>query len=288
VGYRVARAALNPVERYRLAADGSDGERLLPVPDGRDDEITRLGTTFNSLLERIRRSNLRERQFLADASHELRSPLAMMRTELEMARRPHRTPAQVDVALQFLSGQVERLIALSNALLALEELHAHVEAFQDPVDAAELVSQVVERCAGSPACAGRPFETHVEAGLVLRGNAHWLDLALGNLVSNAVRYGSGTITIAAHRVDERAVLSVCDQGDGPPADFVDHAFDRFTRADASRSTGGSGLGLALVQAVAEAHDGTATLHGSRVELSVPLGPADGPGGTRHSVIKREV
>jgi signal transduction histidine kinase len=278
VGYLVARAALNPVERYRLAAESSDGERLLPVPEGRDDEISRLGTTFNSLLQRIRRSNERERQFLADASHELRSPLAVMRTELEMAQRPQRTTAQTDVALQSLSGQVERLIALSNALLALEELHAHDKAFQDPVDAAELAHQVVERFADAAASSGRTIETRVDAGLALRGNSHWLDLALGNLVSNALRYGSGTITITAKREGDRAVLGVEDEGAGPPEDFVDDAFDRFTRADPSRSTGGTGLGLALVQAVAEAHDGTATLKGSRIELSLPLTPPTGPDG----------
>ncbi len=278
VGYLVARAALNPVERYRLAAEGSDGERLLPVPEGRDDEITRLGHTFNSLLQRIQRSNERERQFLADASHELRSPLAVMRTELQMAQRPQRTAAQTHDALQSLSSQVERLIAMSNALLELEELHAHDKAFQDPVNAAELTREVAERFADEAAVAGRSIDTHVEAGLALRGNSHWLDLALANLVSNALRYGTGTITITATRAGDRAILRVDDEGEGPPADFVDHAFDRFTRADASRSTGGTGLGLALVQAVAEAHDGTATLNGSHVELSLPFTPVGEPSG----------
>ena len=124
VGYGTARAALNPVERYRVAAEKADGATVLPVDPGKDDEVTRLGHTFNALLDRIRRANERERQFLADASHELRSPLALMRTELEMALLKPRDPVETRTAFESMRGQVERLITLSNALLDLEELRA--------------------------------------------------------------------------------------------------------------------------------------------------------------------
>lgn len=269
VGYGTARAALKPVERYRLAAEKGDGAHLLPVTAGKDDEVTRLGHTFNALLERIRQANDRERQFLADASHELRSPLALMRTELEWVLLRPRDEAETTTALESLRSQVERLITLSNALLDLEELRASGTPIHEPVKVDRLVSEVTSRFTASAAAQGRRIDTVIPAGLVIDGNAHWLDLALGNLVSNALRYGEGTIRVIATRTPGRTQLAVDDEGPGFPSDFIDKAFDRFSRADTSRTTRGTGLGLALVQAVAEAHTGTATVTRSRVTLDLP-------------------
>jgi signal transduction histidine kinase len=269
VGYGTARAALNPVERYRLAAEEADGEPLLPVATGKDDEVSRLGHTFTALLERIRQANERERQFLADASHELRSPLALMRTELEVALLRPRGDAETTTAFESLRSQVERLITLSNALLDLEELRASGESPHDPVDVDLLLSDVTSRFAGQATAEGRRLEELTATGLTIQGNQQWLELALSNLVSNAFRYGEGTIRIIATGTDERIRLAVSDAGPGFPADFVDQAFDRFTRADTSRTTRGTGLGLALVQAVAEAHGGTASITGPQVTLDLP-------------------
>jgi signal transduction histidine kinase len=269
VGYGTARAALNPVERYRRAAEKADGTQLLPIAAGKDDEVTRLGHTLNALLQRIRQSNERERQFLADASHELRSPLALMRTELEVAQLRPRGDDETTTAFQSLRHQVERLIALSNALLDLEELRAAGEAPHELVDVDELLSEVTGRFTVQVARQGRRLETLTPTGLVIEGNQHWLDLALANLISNALRYGEGTIRVAATRTPERTVLAVSDEGPGFPDEFVDCAFDRFTRADTSRTTRGTGLGLALVQAVADAHGGTASIAGARVTLDLP-------------------
>lgn len=269
VGYGTARAALNPVERYRIAAENADGAQLLPVATGKDDEVTRLGHTFNALLERIRQANDRERQFLADASHELRSPLALMRTELEVALLRPRGDAATTTAFESLRNQVERLITLSNALLDLEEVRASGEAPHDPVDLDLLLRDVTSRFAAQANAEGRRLGELTPTGLTIQGNQHWLELALSNLVSNALRYGKGTIRVTATETRERTQLAVSDEGPGFPADFVDHAFDRFTRADTSRTTRGTGLGLALVQAVAEAHGGTASITGPQVVLDLP-------------------
>ena len=269
VGYGTARAALNPVERYRLAAEKADGAPLLPVAAGKDDEVTRLGHTFNALLERIRQANDRERQFLADASHELRSPLALMRTELEWALLRPRGEAENTTAFESLRSQVERLITLSNALLDLEELRASGETPHDSVDVDLLLSDVAGRFAEQAQAEGRRLETLTPTGLTIEGNQHWLELALSNLVSNALRYGEGTIRVTASEIHERTQLAVSDEGPGFPADFVSQAFDRFTRADTSRTTRGTGLGLALVQAVAEAHGGTASITGPQIALDLP-------------------
>lgn len=275
VGYRTARAALDPVERYRLAAEQADGAQLLPVSDARNDEVTRLGHTFNALLERIARANQRERQFLADAAHELRSPLALMRTELEVAALRSRDDETTGTMLASLSDQVERLITLSNALLDLEEVHASGLAPGDPVDVGRLVVDVADRFAAEARNEARRVEASAPPGLTVPGNRHWLELALANLVANALRHGAGTIRLTATSTDEGVRLAVIDEGTGFPADFVDQAFDRFSRGDTSRSTRGTGLGLALVQAVAEVHGGTAVITGAQVAMDLPAVPAPG-------------
>ena len=269
VGYGTARAALNPIERYRLAAEKADGAPLLPVDAGKDDEVTRLGHTFNALLERIRQSNNRERQFLADASHELRSPLALMRTELEWALLRPRSETETTTAFQSLRGQVDRLITLANALLNLEEVRTSGETPHDPVDVDQLVSDVTSRFSVQVDAEQRRLATRIPTGLTIEGNQHWLELALSNLVSNALRYGEGAICVTATETLQRTQISVSDEGPGFPASFVDQAFDRFTRVETSRTSQGTGLGLALVHAVAEAHNGTASISGSRVTLDLP-------------------
>jgi signal transduction histidine kinase len=268
VGYGVARAALRPVEKYRLAAERAGGAPVLPVDPGKDDEITRLGHTLNALLARISAANERERQFLADTSHELRSPLSLMRTELEMQLLRPRPPEETRTALESLQDQVERLIAMSNALLDLEEVRAEDTLTGERVDLNELIIDVIARYEPEASAQGRRVEITSEV-VQMEGNRHWLDLALHNLVSNALRYGQGTITISTNERHGRVQLGVSDEGPGFPPDFTDRAFDRFSRAESSRSTRGTGLGLSLVQAVAEAHGGRASITGSLVNLDLP-------------------
>jgi signal transduction histidine kinase len=276
VGYGVARAALTPVERYRRAAERANAAPVLPVDPRRDDEITRLGHTLNALLARISAANERERQFLADTSHELRSPLSLMRTELEMALRRPLPAEETHAALESLQDQVERLITVSNALLDLEEVRAGDVIDGELLDAVELITTLADRYQPKAAALGRRIEITATEGptaspteVLVEGNWHWLDLALRNLVSNALRYGEGTVTIAAADAGDRVLLTVTDEGPGFPPDFVDTAFDRFTRAETSRTSRGTGLGLSLVQAVAEAHGGLARIAGSTVTLDLP-------------------
>jgi signal transduction histidine kinase len=241
----------------------------LPVPAGRDDELTRLGHTFNELLARIAQGNVRERQFLADASHELRSPLSVMRTELEWALARPRSAEQTRTTLTSLRHQVTRLVSLCNALLDLEELRSqHLEPQQD-VDVARVVAEVVEGFTVPADAAGRALREVIDGDVTLRGNSRWLELAVGNLVSNSLRYGAGEIRISACGDEQGVRVAVADEGPGFPPGFEAQAFDRFSRADESRSTGGTGLGLALVKAVAEAHGGSASISGARVTLSLP-------------------
>jgi signal transduction histidine kinase len=270
VGYRTARAALNPVESYRVAAEdaGAKGEKRLPV-SGRDDELTRLGRTFNALLDRLEASSTRERQFLADASHELRAPLALMKAELEWVLVRPRDAAETRTTLESLRDQVDRMVDLSNALLDLEELRSVKPRRGDRVGLVALASDSAARFQRQAAGQGRQIRQVGAGPAVVAGDRRWLELAIDNLVSNALRYGTGEVRVATAAGPTTVTISVEDDGAGFPPEFVDVAFDRFTRADDARSTRGTGLGLAVVSAVADFHQGTATIAGSRVTLTLP-------------------
>ena len=192
-----------------------------------------------------------------------------MRTELEVALLRPSGHTETTTAFESLRSQVERLIALSNALLDLEELRASDDHPHDSVDVDRLLSDVTSRFARQANAEGRRLETFVATGLSIEGNQHWLELALANLISNALLHGGGTVRIIATETPQGARLAVSDEGPGFAAEFADRAFDRFTRADTSRTTRGTGLGLALVQAIAEAHGGTATITGPQVAIDLP-------------------
>jgi signal transduction histidine kinase len=279
VGYRTARAALDPVERYRAAAElaGADEETRLPVDPDRDDELTRLGHTLNALLARIRESGEREREFLADASHELRGPLALMRAELDWVRLRPRSAEETDTSLASLAQQVERLVALSDTLLDLEELRSVGAATDERLEAAGLLTEVCDQWSQLARSLDRELRWSAEPDVSVWGRRQWLVVALGNLVSNALRHGRGRVDLTAQpEVGGSIAFEVFDEGPGFPPDFAAYAFDRFTRADESRSTPGTGLGLALVHAVAEAHGGTVAISGARVTLRFPSSGAASP------------
>ena len=279
VGYRTARAALDPVERYRAAAAsaGAGSGTRLPVDEGRDDELARLGHTLNDLLVRLDDSLEREHLFITDASHELRTPLALLKAEVELALHKPRSADYVTGVLRSVGGQVDRLIGLANALLDLEELGANAGADRQPVDLHALLFSVAEQYEGALTNAGRTIAVDAP-GSTVWVSERWLAAAVGNLVANSLRHGAGPVEVTATVGANLVEISVTDSGTGFSPDFADIAFDRFTRADASRTTPGSGLGLALVRAVAEAHGGTVAIedggHGARVVLRLPL---DGTG-----------
>jgi signal transduction histidine kinase len=272
VGYRAARAALNPVESYRRAAQQASVDRggRLPVADRRDDELTRLGHTFNDLLEDIEDGATRERQFLADASHELRTPLALMSTELEWARHRPRSATELDDVLTSLQGQVTRLVDLTDALLDVEELRAVGSLTREEVPLRELVDDAVRHAVA------RPGDVIVQVPEVrVFVDQRWMSIAVANLLRNAYHHGCAPVSVTATWSDPQLLLTVRDAGPGFPEDFRDAAFDRFSRADQSRTTPGSGLGLHLVGAVAKAHHGQArivdTPAGAAVEIAIDAG-----------------
>jgi signal transduction histidine kinase len=284
-GYLVAAGALRPVEQMREQAesisDETSGARLT-LTRARD-EIRRLGQTLNDMLARLESGRARERRFIADASHELRTPLALLRTELDLALRKPRSPDELRAALLSAADEVERLVMLSEDLLVLaaaDERGIRLDRTDVPI--ADLIDAAVRRFSSRAAEDGRAFDTSIEPrGVTISADRLRLEQALGNLVDNALRHGDGTVTLraevspaaspagdsdgaVAHRGEitaaqggSRVWLSVRDHGRGFPRDFLPHAFERFSRADAARTTGSAGLGLAIAEMIARAHGGGA-------------------------------
>jgi signal transduction histidine kinase len=242
----------------------------LPVPPTHD-EIGRLGETLNAMLDRLEAGLERERAFVADASHELRTPLSVLKAELELALREGRTREELVAALRSAAEETDRLVALAEDLLVIARSDGGGLALRrERVGARELLE----------AAAARSPDVSIRAGddAPLEVDRARIGQALGNLLDNAHRHGGGRVELTAERRGERVRLSVRDDGPGFPDGFAPIAFERFTRADAARSGGGAGLGLAIVAAIARAHGGTAGAGnrpegGAEVWLELPAAPA---------------
>jgi two-component system OmpR family sensor kinase len=266
-GYFLAGLSLRPVESMRrraAAISGENIERRLPVPRSHD-EIERLAQTLNQMLERIEEVLRREQAFVADAGHELRTPLALLRTELELALRHGGTPDELQEAIRGASQEVDRLAQLADALLLIAGTdRGQLPLKLEDVEADALLRTVAEhyRWRGEVAVAASD-------GLVLRGDRLRLEQALGNLVDNGLRHGAGQVELSAAALDGRVELHVRDEGAGIPPAFADRAFERFARPDEGRSAAGSGLGLSIVKVVAEAHGGSAHIEGADVWITLP-------------------
>ncbi|MGW3662768.1 sensor histidine kinase [Streptomyces sp. NPDC005141] len=266
VTWRVTRRALRPVEGIRgeMAAitASQDLARRVPVPAAHD-EVARLARTTNETLAALEASVERQRRFVADASHELRSPIASLRTQLEVGA-AH--PELLDVA-----GAVEdtvRLQRLAADLLLLARLDAGERPVDGRFDLGVLAVEEGERRAGVAVAADDELEVAGSRGQVGR--------LLANLLDNARRHARERVEVRVRGDGAWAVLTVADDGDGIPAGQRDRVFERFVRLDDARSRddGGAGLGLAIARDVAVRHGGTLTVGeapagGALFELRLP-------------------
>jgi len=260
VAYTLAAAALRPVESMRREAEAvsaAEPGRRLPLPPARD-EVSRLGETLNTMLGRLESALERERRFVSDASHELRTPLAALRTELELALRRERTRGELREALRSAAEESDRLSQLAEDLLVLARSQGgELPVRRERLAAAELLADVRERYARRAAEAGRSLELQADDRLELSVDRLRAEQALGNLVENALRHGRGRILLQAHRRNGRVELHVRDEGPGFSLEFIERAFEPFTRGDPARVGPGAGLGLAIVDVIARAHGGAA-------------------------------
>ena len=259
-GYWLASAALRPVGAMRReAAEISrlGSGRRLPVPPA-GDELSKLGGTLNEMLERLESSAERERSFVASASHELRTPLALLKTELELALREGRSVEELRAAVASAAAESDRLVQLAEDLLVLARAdEGKLPVRPERLDAAELLHSTARRFQARASETGRELSVEPANGVALHADRLRAEQALANLVDNALRYGSGTIELAAEAHNGGVRLHVRDRGPGFDSSLDGRAFERFTRGDRARSRGGTGLGLAIVEAIAHSHGGRA-------------------------------
>ncbi len=295
VAWRVIGATLRPVESLRRGAEeitgaGPAAAARLPVPASRD-EIHRLAVTLNGMLDRLEAGRARQREFVADAAHELRSPLASMRAQLEVARRlgPNADwPAVSDDLL----ADTTRLSRLVDDLLLLARSGATPAPSRvELVDLQALADDVVRRGTEAAPPGPQPQVEVVDNGPVWTvGAPDELRRVIANLVENAVRYARTGVTVAVTGAGSHVLLTVTDDGPGIPPEHRERVFERFTRLDDSRTadTGGAGLGLAIVRELVRRHDGTVTLRDAGLDAGAGLETDAGPSGAAGPGLRVEV
>jgi signal transduction histidine kinase len=282
-GYLVAASALEPVERMRSRAARMfrfESNERLPVSPAHD-EIRALGQTLNEMLDRVEDVVGRGRAFVAGASHELRTPLTILQLELDDAVSSGRSPEELHAAVDSAREEVRRLTSLTEDLLVLAQTdQARLPIHYEQFDTYGAMRVLAERYGGH--LIGRTVTVEPGDGLLIEADVARLDQALSNMVNNALRFSDGPVTMRARRAGAQIELHVYDEGPGFPSEFLPEAFERFSRADASRSRQGTGLGLSIVRAIAEAHGGRAyaenrpTRGGAHVWITLPATAPVGP------------
>jgi two-component system, OmpR family, sensor kinase len=282
-GYGLAAWALAPVERMRARAAhicGSPRGERLPVPEA-NDELHRLGDTINEMLSRVEDALARERAFVAEAGHELRTPLAILKLELEFALASDSSREELEARLRSVAEEVDRLIKLAQDLLII----ARAEQGRMPlelgwIELRPLLAHVVERFTAAANSQGRVVRQADSEDLGVQADEARLEQALTNMVSNAFRHGNGDVVLVANQVPGQTEIHVLDDGPGLDREFLPRAFERFARADRARSERGAGLGLAIVEVIATLHGGRAGIRnrdggGTDVWLELPGGLPSG-------------
>ncbi|MEV7283147.1 ATP-binding protein [Streptomyces sp. NPDC093252] len=267
--------ALRPVEALRAQTaeiTASDLSRRLDVPSSAD-ALGRLATTLNDLLARLEGATQKQRQFIADAAHELRSPLSSLHTRLQVAAR-HPDSADWDALAPSLVEDCERLSRLVDDLVWLARLDARPRIRRRPLDLDEIVFAEVRLARGRTRVT---IDQHAVGAARVDGDADALARVVRNLLDNALRHAVRRITVSLRCGGGTAELVVADDGPGIPGPDRDRVFDRFTRLDDARArdTGGSGLGLAIVRDIITAHHGSIGIEGdapgARFVVRLPAG-----------------
>ena len=278
VGYSITRRAFLPIEEIRRTAEtiGAGGDLSARISTERTQgEIRQLAETFNEMFERLETSFEHERQFTSDASHELRTPVAVITSQAEYALLPDATTEEQREGLEVILEQAGKMSALISQLLLLARADNGTQQLSmTPTDLSLLAEEAAEQCRGSA--------LEIQPDVIVEGDPESLSRALRNLLENAIQYGrtGGFVKLKLGMEENSAVCSVQDDGIGISAEDLPRIWQRFYRADPSRNPSGSntGLGLALVKWIVEAHHGSihaesAPGQGSCFTFRLPLHPA---------------
>lgn len=276
-GYGIARRAFRPLKEITSTAaainEAADLSARVAVPPG-DHEFSRLAATFNQMFARLEGAFEAEKQFTADASHELRTPVSVIKSACEYAEKYGETPEEQRETLAMIHRQADRMAELIQQLLSITRLDQGTEGLRlEPLDLAALVEGV---CAEQPYPRQRLF-CQVGGAVWVRGDAGLLRRLLQNLIDNGFKYGApqGHVWVTLEGKGDTARLQVRDDGIGIPEDQQEKVWQRFYQVDPSRREGGgAGLGLAMVKKIAQLHGGTVTLdsapgRGSAFTLLLP-------------------
>jgi signal transduction histidine kinase len=259
----LVRRALAPVKRItetaRSIEESSDLSRRVNYK-GPPDEIGQLASTFDHMIEHLYSSFQSQKDFVADASHELRGPLTVFKGNLDLLKR-NLSEEDRKESLSSMEAETLRMKRIVDDLLLLAEIESGRKRQQEKVSLIEIIEEGLNR--GQQLAGNRKITIVREEKLTVKGDTHRLRQLLINLVNNAIRYtaDNGTITLSLFREGDYACLQVADTGIGIEPEHIDHIFDRFYRTDKARSRakGGIGLGLAIVKVIAEQHGGKVTV-----------------------------
>ena len=287
VGWVVAGRVLRPIGRITAVArdiQATDLSRRIELP-GPDDELKQLGDTFDAMLARLDAAFAAQRQFVADASHELRNPLAIIRTNVDVALAdPRADPEDLRHTITVVKRASDRMARLVDDLLALARRQEPILE-HEPVDLGAAVAEASDDFVVPAAARNIVLDRAIAPGVVVTGDRDALKRAVANLLENAVRLApeGSRIRLATGSEGDQAWIAVADEGPGIAPEDQPHVFDRFWRADKgrSRADGGTGLGLAIVRQIAEGHGGQVRLRskvgvGSSFVIWLPVAASSSP------------
>jgi heavy metal sensor kinase len=282
LGWFFADRALKPFEEITETAEKINYENLNTkiVTAHKEEEIQRLVQSFNAMVKRLDDSFQQMRKFNANAAHELRTPLAILQGETEVALRSQHLPEELRLVLASNLEELDRLTRIVNDLLTLSEAEAGKQVLaKEPTDIRDLLEDLVDQIRLLASDRNLRLDLQCSPDLWIDADKLWIRRAVLNLLDNAIMYSKdgGTIEVLAGKEESKVRLRVRDCGIGVHPEDLPYIFDRFYRADPARSrgSGGSGLGLALVKWVIEAHGGTIRVEsepdrGSTFEICLPV------------------